>query len=203
MPTDRPCDKDIVPDGCAGTGGLVSVQLDIIVTAESVRSREVFQDVWHKHAVVFITRGDEIIAGDAELAAAVVYNREQSNKIIADIRNCLTRHFVLYRDRSGSSTLAVDLTQVADCVSDRIAAPNRLGVRPRGIFISHNDRQQHASTSANFADCREYGKQCIEAPEQSFGMGHVIAHAHYRYRYKAGKDIYFFYAVLLPSRRPA
>ena len=54
MPSDRPCDKDIVPDSCANTGGLVSVQLrDITITAGDL------SDVWHKNAVVFISRKNE------------------------------------------------------------------------------------------------------------------------------------------------
>ena len=208
MPTDRPCDKDIVPDSCADTGGLVSVQLNVIVTIG--RSTEI--EIWHKNAVVFISRRDEFTFGSGEFEQA--YIQKQSDNIMKDFKGCLTGQVDSYLNPSVNPPSPVSLTQVADCMSDQIAAPERLGAPPRGIFISQKNRRQVTSISANFAACGAppHGRedQCIDAADQSFGQGHVIAHAWYRYIYEAQsqkgnkglKSAFFFYAVLLPPRRP-
>ena len=196
MPTDRPCDQETVPDSCADTGGLVSVQLDITVTAGGL------SNVWHKNAVVFISRRDEFLFPNLEDEQK--YIQDQSKKISRDFGGCLKEQIELVLSSSAS---AVNLTQVADCVSAEIAAPHRLlGSPPRGVFISQKDNSQLAGISANFAVCAGKGDWCVNAPAQSFGQGHVIAHAKYEYEYRyrngRGTKNAFFYAVLLPLRRP-
>ena len=128
-----------------------------------------------------------------------------------DFKGCLTGQVDSYLSPRDSPPPPVSLTQVADCMSDRIAAPYRLGVTLRGVFISQKHCRQFASISANFAACNLHQKhaQCID-PAQSFGRGHVIAHAAYVYQYEVRHEknarstaTTFFYAVLLPFRGPA
>ena len=224
MPTDRPCDKDIVPDICAESGGLVSVQLNLIVTAGGS------SEVWPKKAVVFISRRNEFTFGadspsaaltSADLPAPKVnpaeqaYIKLQSDNIMGDFRECMTEQVKSYlpllelTDALGIDPPSpVSLTQIADCMSDLIAAPERLGAPPRGIFISQKDRLHNASISAMFAGCtgHQISSSCIDAPEQSFGKGHVIAHVLYQYSYPNRLPPFytaFFYAVLLPPRSPS
>ena len=189
MPTARPCDKAIVPDSCAVTGGLVSVQLNITVTAGGL------SEVWRKNAVVFFSRRDEFVFGPQEQE----YIQGQSKEIGGDFGGCLTGQLntVLYPGAGGSSASAVDLTQIADCVSGRIKA--RLVEPPRGIFISHKDIRQFASiSSADLAACMGDRGGCVDAPAQSFGQGHVIANAQFQYKYRGGIQNTFLHAVLLP-----
>ena len=189
MPTVRPCDQEIVPDSCAVTGGLVSVHLDITVTAGGL------SEVWRKNAVVFISRRDEFIFGPRERN----YIQEQSRQIGNDFGGCLTGQVNSVLGLSESSASAVDLTQVADCVSNRIAAPQRLRVPPRGVFISHKDIHQFASiSSADLAACMGVRGECVDAPAQSFGQGHVIANAQFQYKYGGGLQNTFLFTVLLP-----
>ena len=204
---------EIVPDNCANDGGLVSVQLrDIIVTAGDT------SEVWHKNAMVFISKRDEIRGGvstfPAGYADQATYIQEQSDNIMRDFKKCLIWQVDSVLDQIEQSDIppsAVDLTQVADCVSYQIAARDPLGTPPRGIFISPKNTHQSASISANFAACNQHEQhsQCIDAPGQSFGMGHVIAHAHYRFEYeiqsrrmRRGKSVSFLYAVNLPPIGP-
>ena len=156
MPTDRPCDQQIVPDNCADTGGLVSVQVDITVTEGRSST------VWRKNAVVFISRRDEFILEQE-------FIQKQSYQISKDVRACLTGQVqaVLF---TSSSASAVNLTTVADCVSGGIAKPRWLGEPPRGIFISPQDKLQLTSISADLAACegRPASRSCVDAPGQSF-----------------------------------
>ena len=223
MPTDRPCDQDVVPDSCADNGGLVSVQLSFTVTAGDM------SEVWHKNALVFISSMKEFTgAGNAEQAILI---KQQSNNIMRDFRECLAGQVSSYLERSGCSASPVSLTQVADCMSNEMAArdcwSDRLGAPPRGIFISQKNTHQSASISANFAYCGglvpSIASKCVNAPEQSFGKGHVIAHVQYIWRYidpdgnsqgapdpsssqpsqrSSQPSTAFFLAVNLPPRRP-
>ena len=119
MLTDRPCDLPVVPDECAHTSGLISVQQPINGTdfhpgAES----DVFL---FKNAVVFISKKHEGV--DQDLF-----------KIISGLVTVCIRELV----RNG---LDVDLTQVADCTSIKMMETPGVGL-PRGIFFS---RQNSAS----------------------------------------------------------
>ena len=199
MPTDRPCDQPVVPDSCADTGGLVSVQLNATLTAPGLSDDQ----HWHKNAVVFLSRRDEFSSQQQE------YIQEQSKKTSGDFGACLNGQVesvlaqdMIYHLSGEDSNSAVNLTQVADCASDSIA--KRLGAPPRGVFISQRDKLQLTSISAYFAVCKSPLSGCIDAPAQSFGQGHVIAHVQYQWanggRAHAARN-FFFYAVLLPPRR--
>ena len=158
-------------------------KLPVIVTAGP------WNDVWHKNVVVFISRRNEFPSMPA-------YIKKQSDNIMKDFRACLNESVVSYLDARDSllpwapTPPPVSLTQVADCVSGEFAPRGPLGARPRGIFISQKNTPPSPSISANFArECGglRAGSACV-APEQSFGQGHIIAHAYYIYEFAARRE---------------
>ena len=202
MPTDRPCDVLVVPDVCADNGGLVSVQLDITVTASGLSL-----DWGRKNAVVFFSRRDEVTSSARNDEQK--YIQKQSDLISTNFRECLTGQVDPILSQSGSLASTVSLTQAADCVSAAIAA--RLGAPPRGIFISPKNKRQLASISGYFAECQKSFSLCVDAA-QSFAEGHVIAHDQIRYQHRfpigtKSNGVYvprntLFFAVLLAPRTP-
>ena len=147
------------------------------------------QAVVYKNAVVLISRRNEALFPQSFFHV--------SSKELA---LCI-RLLVEAQDVWGMAAL-IDLTQVADCLSNSLL--EQLGKRPRGVFIS---RTQFASLSTVSAACRGSKKHIaakVDSPAQSFSSGHIVANVAMRYAFSLGpgqrKDsMLFFYVVLPPA----
>ena len=183
MPTDRPCDKLDVPDFCADTGGLVSVQQLINISDFHPQAKS---DIFlYKNAVVFISKKHEGF-----------YDQQFSQKVSGLVTACIWQLV--------SKGLVIDLTQVADCTSIKMMESWGVG-HPRGLFFSRLESASLEGGSATFLGKRKGGAGSdSDSPAQVFGSGHVLADLAYRF-YPAQslnlKRVQFFLSVL-PAQLP-
>ena len=179
MLTDRPCDKEVVPNICADTGGVVSVQQPIDVPDLTPGPDQESYRFLYKNVVVFFSKKGEGVHANAKSFTSA------SGVLVAD---CI-RELV-------SPGLVVDLTQVADCTSNKMVHSLRAGP-PCGIFIS---RLESASFGGDSTGNSEDGA-ASDSPAQVFGSGHVLANI--KYRFYTSKDAFItIFLAMLPAQLP-